>query len=225
MVLANRTGVNIKKGDPQWLRGVFLGKTDNNLFITWHMDGIKTSRSVKRCPHHFDLEARTSVGIHTWEVKHTTLTTRVVPRKNLPGPSGTPAPVTVVEPLGDQHGIGAITPGIQTPVIAGGASTPKPLGTVTPRNTNLHAMAKKAKEQEQLQAEPAAPEWIDPGPDEAGSDATPTSQLSHLQNRGPESDEAGSDSMSTDQEKQESQGSELLLPRAPAAVRSMSMKT
>ena len=219
MVLVNRTGVNVKKGDPQWLRGVFLGKTDNNLFITWHMDGIKTSRSVKRCPHHFDLEALTSVGIHTWEVKHTTLTTRVVPRKNLPGPSGTPAPVTVVEPLGDQHGIGAITPGIQTPVIAGGASTPKPLGTVTPRNTNLHAMAKKAKEQEQLQAEPAAPEWIDPGPDEAGSDATPTSQLSHLQNRGPESDEAGSDSMSTDQEKQESQGSELLLPRAPAAVR------
>ena len=204
MVLANRTGTNLKKGDPQWLRGVFLGKTDNNLFIAWHMDGVKTSRSAKRCPQHFDLEALTSVGIHTWEVKHTTLTTRAVPRKNLPGPSGTPAPVTVVEPLRDQDGVGAITPGIRTPVIAGGASAPKPFGTVTPKSTNLHAMAKKAKEQEQQrqqeqQVEPTAPEWIDPGPDEAGSDATPASQLSHLQNIGPGSDEAGSDVTPTSQ--------------------------
>ena len=43
MVLTNRQGTKAKKGDPIWQRGVFLGKTENNLFITWHMDGIKTS--------------------------------------------------------------------------------------------------------------------------------------------------------------------------------------
>ena len=32
MVLANRTGVkSSRKGDPLWLRGVFLGKSDNDL--------------------------------------------------------------------------------------------------------------------------------------------------------------------------------------------------
>ena len=77
MVLANRAGTKAnRKGDVIWLRGVFLGKTDNNLFITWRMDGIKASRSAKRCTEHFDVKGISSVGIHTWEVKHTTLTTR-----------------------------------------------------------------------------------------------------------------------------------------------------
>ena len=87
MVLASRAGAKAnRKGDPIWLRGVFLGKTDSNLFITWHMDGIKTSRSAKRCTEHFDSKGISSVGIHTWEVKHTTLTIRAIPRKNLPEP-------------------------------------------------------------------------------------------------------------------------------------------
>ena len=48
MVLVNRSGTKVgKKGDPIWMRGVFLGKSDNDLYITWHMDGIKTSRSAK----------------------------------------------------------------------------------------------------------------------------------------------------------------------------------
>ena len=82
MVLVNRTGTKAgKKGDPIWMRGVFLGKSDNDLYITWHIDGIKTSRSAKRCPDHVDSRAISSVGIHTWEVKHTTLATRAIPRK------------------------------------------------------------------------------------------------------------------------------------------------
>ena len=80
MVLVNRTGTKAgKKSDPIWMRGVFLGKSDNDLYITWRMDGIKTSRSAKRCPDHFDSRAISSVEIHTWEVKHTTLATRAVP--------------------------------------------------------------------------------------------------------------------------------------------------
>ena len=65
-----------KTGDHLWLRGVFLGKSDNDLYITWHMDGINTSRSAKQCRQHFDAKAISSVGIHTCEVKHTTLATR-----------------------------------------------------------------------------------------------------------------------------------------------------
>ena len=93
----------------------------------------------------------------------------VVARKDLPGPSEN---TSAYGSPGDQAGIGAIAPGMQKPVLTGGASTPKP-GTVTPRRTNLYAKAKKAREQEQHGA---------------GSDATPTSQVSH--GLGP--DEAGS---------------------------------
>ena len=50
------------------------------------MDGIKTSRSAKRCSEHVDIKGISSVGLHTWEVKHPTLTTRAIPRKNIPGP-------------------------------------------------------------------------------------------------------------------------------------------
>ena len=60
MVLTNRQGTKAKKGDPIWQRGVFLGKTENNLFVTWHMDGSKTSRSAKRCTEHFDVKAISS---------------------------------------------------------------------------------------------------------------------------------------------------------------------
>lgn len=92
LVLTNRAGTR-KKGDPMWLRGVFLGKTDNNQYITWRMDGIKTSRSAKRCTEHFDVKGISSVGIHIWEVKHATLATRNVPRKNLPKPAAQIPPV------------------------------------------------------------------------------------------------------------------------------------
>ena len=54
------------------------------LYITWHMDGIK--KSAKRCPEHFDAKAISSVGIHAWEVKHTILATRAIPRNNISGP-------------------------------------------------------------------------------------------------------------------------------------------
>ena len=80
MVLVHRTNMkNSRKGDPIWMRGVFLGKSDNGSYITWHMDGVKTSRSAKRCPEHFDAKAISSARIHTWEVKHTTLATRAIP--------------------------------------------------------------------------------------------------------------------------------------------------
>ena len=104
MVLVNRTGTKAgKKGDPIWMRGVFLGKSDNDLYITWHMDGIKTSRSAKRCPDHFDSRAISSVGIHTWEVKHTTLATRAIPRKSLPAPSVEPPPLEDSEVTKEQQ--------------------------------------------------------------------------------------------------------------------------
>ena len=104
MVLANRAGIKAnRKGDPIWLRGVFLGKTDSNLFITWHMDGIKTSRSAKRCTEHFDIKGISSVGLHTWEVKHTILTTRATLRQNIPGPVAEVPPVMDGAPSEEQR--------------------------------------------------------------------------------------------------------------------------
>ena len=112
MVLANRAGTMAnRKEDPIWLRGVFLGKTDNNLFGTWRMDGIKTSRSAKRCTEHFDVKGIGSVGIHTWEAKHTTLTTRAIPRKNIPGPVAEVPPLMDGAPSQDQPVEDAPPPG------------------------------------------------------------------------------------------------------------------
>ena len=119
MVLTGRQGTKAKEGDPIWQRGVFLGKTENNLFITWHMDGIKTSRSAKRCTEHFDVKAISSVGIHTWEVKHTTLTTRAIPRKNLPGPVAEAPPLADGEPSQKQP-VQDLPPAAGPVVIQGG---------------------------------------------------------------------------------------------------------
>ena len=157
MVLANRTGVkSSRKGDPLWLRGVFLGKSDNDLYITWHMDGIKTSRSAKRCPEHFDAKAISSVGIHSWEVKHTTLATRVVPKKSIPGPkpvmtqimgsdTGEQDQAVQDKPSGPQSQSEAV-------VIQGGDSGEKP-GPVIPRTTYLAGKAKQHQAAQKRKAE------------------------------------------------------------------------
>ena len=46
---------------------------------------------MKRCSEHLDPKAVMLVGIHPWDVKPTTLASRVVPRKSLPAP-GSRAP-------------------------------------------------------------------------------------------------------------------------------------
>ena len=172
MVLVNRTGTKAgKKGDPIWMRGVFLGKSDNDLYITWHMDGIKTSRSAKRCPDHFDPRAISSVGIHTWEVKHTTLATRAIPRKSLPAPSVEPPPLEDTEVSKEQQQLQDI-PKISSAgplVIQGGDHSSRP--GVIPRRTHLSAKAKqqqalhKRKAEEDLEELEAAQ-----SSDEAASD-------------------------------------------------------
>ena len=137
MVLVNRTGTKVgKKGDPIWMKGVFLGKSDNDLYITWHMDGIKTSRSAKRCPDHFDPKAISSVGIHTWEVKHTTLATRAIPRRNLPAP-------LVDSDVGKEQQLQCIprTSSAGPLVFQGGDHSARP--GIVPRKTYLSAKAKQ----------------------------------------------------------------------------------
>ena len=217
MVLVNRTGTKAgKKGDPIWMRGVFLGKSDNDLHITWHMDGIKTSRSAKRCPDHFDSRAISSVGIHTWEVKHTTLATRAIPRKSLPAPSVEPPPLEDSEVSKEQQQLQDI-PRIASAgplVIQGGDHSARP--GVVPRRTHLSAKAKqqqalhKRKAEEDLEELEAAQ-----SSDEAGADPSSSSQAmsQEQQQTGPMSE--ASEELLPDS----AMASELLSARGPPTLR------
>ena len=212
----NRTGTKAgKKGDPIWMRGVFLGKSDNDLYITWHMDGIKTSRSAKRCPDHFDSRAISSVGIHTWEVKHTTLATRAIPRKSLPAPSVEPPPLEDSEVSKEQQQLQDIPRTSTGPlVIQGGDHSARP--GVVPRRTHLSAKAKqqqalhKRKAEEDLEELEAAQ-----SSDEAGTDPSSSSQAmsQEPQRTGPMSE--ASEELLPDS----AMASELLSARGPPTLK------
>ena len=220
MVLVNRTGTKAgKKGDPISMRGVFLGKSDNDLYITWHMDGIKTSRSAKRCPDHFDPKAISSVGIHTWEVRHTTLATRAIPRKSLPAPSVEPPPLEDSEVSKEQHQQQQLqdiprTTSTGPLVIQGGDHGARP--GVVPGRTHLSAKAKqqqalhKRKAEEDLEELEAAQLS-----DEAGSDPSSSSQAmsQEQQQTGPMSE--ASEELLPDS----AMASELLSARGPPTLR------
>ena len=167
MVLVNRTGTKVgKKGDPIWMRGVFLGKSDNDLYITWRMDGIKTSRSAK------------SVGIPTWEVKHTTLAARAIPRKNIPAPLVEPPPLADSD-VGKEHQQLQDIPGTSSTgplVIQGGDHSARP--GVIPRKTCLPAKAKQQQALHKRKAEEGLEELEAAQlSDEAGSRGTGKSLL------------------------------------------------
>ena len=199
MVLANRAGTKAnRKGEPVWLRGVFLCKTDNNLFIARHMDGIKTSRSAKRCTEHFDIKGISSVGLHAWEVKHTTLTTRAIPRKNIPGPPSQEQPAEAVA-QGPAPGSG---------VIQGGASGAKQGPT---RTTYLEGKARKEQAEHKRKAEEELEqEYLE---DEAGTDPSSSSNTQSMD----AASETGSQELIPDSAK----ASDLLSARGPAPLRKL----
>ena len=138
MVLSSRAGTKAnRKGDPIWLRGVFLGKTDNNLFITWHMGGIKASRSAKRCTEHLDIKG--------------------ISRKNLPGPVAEVPPVMDGAPSQDQAGEDAPPPG---PVVTQGGDSATRQGPT--RTTYLEGKARQEQAQhKQKAAEESEQEYLD----------------------------------------------------------------
>ena len=53
-----------RKGDAHWSQGVLLGKSDKDLYLTWHPQGLLACRTVKRCFQHLDPKAVRSVGTH-----------------------------------------------------------------------------------------------------------------------------------------------------------------
>ncbi|CAE7300201.1 unnamed protein product, partial [Symbiodinium sp. CCMP2456] len=75
-----------RKGDAQWCKGTFLGKTENNLYLVYTQSGLRACRSAKRIAGHFDKDLIASMTINPWDVKPATLGTRVLPRKVLPQP-------------------------------------------------------------------------------------------------------------------------------------------
>ena len=218
MVLVNRSGIKAgKKGDPIWMRGVFLGKSDNDLYITWHMDGIKTSRSAKRCPDHFDPKAISSVGIHTWEVRHTTLATRAIPRRSLPAPSVEPPPLEDSEATKEQQQQLQDIPRTTSTgplVIQGGDHSARP--GVVPRRTHLSARAKQQQALHKRKAEEDVEELeAAQFSDEAGSDPSSSSQSmsQEQQQTGPMSE--ASEELLPDS----AMASDLLSARGPPTLR------
>ena len=75
-----------KKGEKVWNPGIFLGKIENDLFITHHADGIHTSRSARAVGEPYSSEKVAAVDYFPWEVRTSTLTSRVIPQKKLPQP-------------------------------------------------------------------------------------------------------------------------------------------
>ena len=173
------------------------------------MDGIKTSRSanLKRCTEHFDVKAISSVGIHTWEVKHTTLTTRAIPRKNLPGPVAEAPPLADGEPSQKQP-VQDLPPAAGPVVIQGGDPAARQGPT---RTTYLEGKARKEQAAHKRKAEEELEqEHLDTNQDEAGSD--PSSSSSSKEMEAASDEELIPDS---------SMASELISARAPPQLRKL----
>ena len=166
------------------------------------MDGIKTSRSAKRCTEHFDVKAISSVGIHTWEVKHTTLTTRTIPKRNLPRPVAE-APPLADEPPSQEPSAQDLPPAGPV-VIQGGDPGPRAGPT---RTTYLEGKARKEQAAQKRKAEEEL-EQEHPG-DEAGSDPSSSS------NSTKEMEAASEEELIPDS----AMASELLSARGPPQLR------
>ena len=92
-----------KKGEKVWNPGVFLGKIENDLFIIHHPDGIHTSRSARAVGEPYNSEKVAAVDYFPWEVRTSTLTSRVIPQKKLPQPQGSLALPAVPRGEGSQQ--------------------------------------------------------------------------------------------------------------------------
>ena len=167
---------------------------------------IKTSRSAKRCTEHFDVKAISSVGIHTWEVKRTTLTTRTIPRKNLPGPVAEAPPLADGEPTQRQP-VQDLPPA--GPVVIQGGDTAARQGPA--RTTYLEGKARKEQAAQKRKAEEELEqEYPDTNQDEAGSDPSSSSSPKEM-------DAASEEELIPDN----AMASELLSARAPPQLRKL----
>ena len=92
-----------KKGEKVWNPGVFLGKTENDLFITHHPDGVHTSRSARAVGEPYSSEKVAAVDYFPWEVRTSTLTSRVIPQKKVPQPQASLALPAVPQGEGSQR--------------------------------------------------------------------------------------------------------------------------
>ena len=80
-----------RKGDSLCEVGVFLGKTENNLFLTGMHGEVRASRSSKRLADDYRGELVEPVKTFPWQINKSVLATKVIPRRVLPGPAHVPA--------------------------------------------------------------------------------------------------------------------------------------
>ena len=68
-----------RKGDSVWEVGVFLGKTENNLFLTGMHGEVRASRSAEGLADDYRGELVAPVKTFPWQIKQSVLTTKVIP--------------------------------------------------------------------------------------------------------------------------------------------------
>jgi hypothetical protein len=71
-----------RNGDKIWNAGIFVGKTDGDLWLIFQEDGLHACRSVRPIGEVYSPEKINNVRVYPWQVKHSLLGARVVPQKN-----------------------------------------------------------------------------------------------------------------------------------------------
>ena len=81
MVMAKRLKPQ-REGDKIWNAGIFVGKTDGDLWLIYQEDGLHACRSVRPIGDTYNPEKLNNVRVYPWQVKHSLLGARVFPQKN-----------------------------------------------------------------------------------------------------------------------------------------------
>ena len=82
------------KGDRLWNAGVFVGKTEPDMWLIAQPAGIHATRSVRPLPEQFDAKRIKAIGTFTWQIKRSML--GILPRKYKAKPT-----LTALPPVGE----------------------------------------------------------------------------------------------------------------------------
>ena len=129
-----------KKGDPKWLKAIFLTKTSlNDMYVVASKGGVRVTRSVRRTGHEWKHDAALYADIKgfPWNYSSGVIGTKMVPpaktRKALPAPSSpqdvaasdppeTPVPMGLTPAMGSEVGPNLGTPAEALPPTPVGGS-------------------------------------------------------------------------------------------------------
>ena len=189
-VMAKRLKVK-RKGDRLWNVGIFLGKTESDLWLVGQPDGVHCVRSVRPLAENFDAERISNLSTHTWEIRQTLLGTRVLPHKYRTQPA-----LAALPPVNAEE---------QQQLENNDEAATDPSDSDASRHSaNTHSSGKLGSEAilaeleesiDDLQQEPPSPGAVGPVPAAAAASAAPPlAAAMELRSDGPTFEEVGSPS-------------------------------